>query len=141
MSFDLDLTNNDLSIKTDGSMRTVDKVNKLRQDIIKILLTPIGSVKFHTWYGSQVTDDIVGNVIPDNILFQDLSSAVQQSLSRLQILQRSQSTAQRVTMSELIGSIRDIMVQRNIQDPRQVNVIVLVLSKDFNTVEESFTIA
>jgi len=141
MSFDLDLTNNDLSIKSDGSVRTVEKVNKLKQDIIKIILTPIGSVRFHPWYGSQVTDETVGNVLPDNILFQDLSSSIQQSLSRLQTLQRSQATTQRVTMSEILGSVRDIMVQRNIQDPRQINVIILAVSKDFNAVEEAFTIA
>lgn len=141
MSFDLDLTNNDLGIKADGSIRIVEKVNKLKQDIVKILLTPIGTMRFHPWYGSQITNDVVGNAIPDNILFHDLSTAVQESLSRLQTLQRAQSTTQRVTMSELLGSVKDVMIQRNIRDPRQVNVIILVISKDFNAVEESFTIA
>ena len=141
MSFDLDLTNNDLGIKTDGTIRTVDKVNKLKQDIIKIILTPIGSNRFHPWYGSQISDNVVGGVLPDNILFHNISASIQDSLSRLQTLQQAQSTTQYITMSETLDSVREIAVQRSIIDQRQVNVVLLAMSRDFDAVEESFTIA
>jgi len=141
MSFDLELINSDLSIKPDGTIRTVDKTDKLRQDIIKIILTPIGSVKFHPWYGSSVNDGLIGETVPDNMLFQDINTSILQSLSKLQTLQRSQATSQRVSLAEMIASVRDILVQRNPSDPRQVNAIILVIAKDFNTVEESFGIS
>jgi len=141
MSFDLELIDSDLNIKADGSIRTVDKTNKLRQDIIKIILTPLGSVKFHPWYGSGINDGLIGELVPDNMLFQDINTSILQSLSKLQTLQRSQATSQRVSLSEMIASVRDILVQRNQSDPRQVNVIVYVISKDFNAVEESFAIS
>ena len=140
MSFDLALINGDLSLKSDGTVRTVQNIDKLKQDIIKIVLTPIGSIRFHPWYGSAINDNLIGQNIPDNALFHDLSSAVLDSLNRLQKLQRAQSTYQRVSLSELIATIRDVLVQRNPSDPRQVNVMIYVISKDFNAVDEVFTI-
>ena len=140
MSFDLALIDSDISLKTDGTVRTVEKSDKLRQDIIKIILTPLGSVRFHAWYGSSINEGTIGEVLPDNILFQDISTAITQSLLRLRTLQISQATGQRVSLSEMLGSIRDIAIQRNLSDPRQVNVLVFAISKDFNSMQETFTI-
>lgn len=140
MSFDLALINSDLSINADGTIKTVTRSDKLKQDIVKIILTPIGSVKFHPWYGSAVNDGTIGEVLPDSMLFQDITTAIQQSLSRLQTLQRAQASGQRVDLSEVLATIQDIQIQRKYDDPRQINVIVVVLSKDYTAVEEIFTI-
>ena len=140
MSFDLALINSDLNKKPDGTIRTVTRSDKLKQDIIKIILTPLSSVKYHLWYGSSINEGTIGEVLPDSMLFQDISSAIQQSLSRLQTLQRAQASGQRVELSEILASINDIQVQRNLDDPRQVNVIVVTMSKDFTAVEEMFTV-
>jgi phage baseplate assembly protein W len=140
MSFDLALINSDLSIKPDGTIRTVMRSDKLKQDIVKIILTPVGSVKFHPWYGSAINEGTIGEVLPDSALFQDITTAIQQSLSRLQTLQRTQATGQRVELSEILATINDIQIQRKYDDPRQVNVIVVAMSKDFTAVEEIFTI-
>ena len=141
MSFDLALINSDLSLNTDGTVQTVEKVNKLKQDIIKIIVTPITSVKYHLWYCSSVSDSSIGDVMPQNMLFQNLSTAVQESLGKLRRLQRAQATSQRVTRSEMLESVRDISIQRDSEDPRQVNVIVVAISRDYNAVEEVFTIS
>lgn len=141
MSFDLALINSDLSLNTDGTVRTIDKVNKLKQDIVKIVVTPITSVKYHLWYGSSISDNSIGEVMPQNMLYQSLSTAVQESLQKLIRLQRAQATTQKVTRSEMLESIRNISIQRNAEDPRQVNVIVLAISRDYNAIEEVFTIS
>ena len=141
MSFDLALINSDLSMKPDGTIRTVSRSDKLKQDIVKIILTPVGSIKFHPWYGSAINEGTIGEVLPDSALFQDITSAIQQSLSKLQTLQKSQATGQRVDLSEMLASINDIQIQRKYNDPRQVNVIVVAMSKDFTAVEEIFTIS
>ena len=141
MSFDLDLTNSDLGIKPDGTVRTVIGTAKLQQDIIKIVLTPLGSVRFHPWYGSSISDDTIGSIISDARLNEDLTSALSESLGTLQTLQRAQSTGQKVSLSEIISTIQGVEVQRNPIDLRQVNVIVSVLSRDLNAVEEIFTIS
>ena len=141
MSFDLQLINGDLSLNTDGSIRTVTGTDKLKQDIVKIILTPIGSVIFHPWYGSSITDENIGEVIPIARLSENITIALSESLGRLQKLQRSQATGQKVLLSEMISTVKEIAVQRNSIDLRQVNVIVVVISRDLTTVEEVFTIS
>ena len=140
MSFDLALINSDLSIKSDGTVRTVTKTDKLKQDVVKIILTPLGSMRFHDWYGSNINENTIGNILPENILFNDISSSISESLERLRTLQRSQASYQKMDPSEIIVSIAEINVQRDIVDPRQVNVIVKVISRDLIPVEEIFTI-
>lgn len=141
MSFDLALIDSDLSRMPDGTIRTVNRADKLKQDIVKIILTPISSLKYHPWYGSAINEGTIGEVLPDSMLFQDITTAIQQSLSKLQTLQRAQASGQRVELSEILASINEIQVQRNPGDPRQVNVIVVAMSKDFNAVEEIFMIS
>ena len=140
MSFDLALIDSDLNIKPDGTIRTYQDTNKLRQDVIKIILTPINSSKIHPWYGSSVNEGTIGNFIPDNMLFENINSAISESLKKLQILQRAQSTAQRVTLSELISSIERIDVQRTINDRRQVQVFVSILTRGLTAIDEVFSI-
>lgn len=137
MSFDLALIDSDLSIKADGTMRTVEKTAKLRQDIIKIILTPIGSVRPHPWYGSTVSESTVGS-LPDNFLFSDIESAISESLDRLITLQRAQATQQNVQLSELIATVQEISADRDPRDLRLVNVRVSVVSKVLEPVEEIF---
>lgn len=141
MSFDLALVDSDISIKPDGTLRTVTDTNKLKQDVVKIILTPLNSVRFHPWYGSDINEGLIGEVPTDSILFQKISGALTQSLNRLQTLQRSQATGQRVTPAEMIAAIRSVSVQRAIDDPRQVNVVVILLSKDLTAIEEIFSIS
>lgn len=140
MSFDLALINSDLKKSPDGTIKTVSRVDKLKQDIIKIILTPISSVKYHPWYGSAINEGSIGEVLPDSMLFQNITSAVHESLSKLQKLQRAQASGQKVELSEIIGTISDIQIQRKYDDPRQVNVVVVVMSKDFTAVEEIFVV-
>ena len=54
MSFDLSIKNGDIYFDPGGSVKTVSKNSKLRQDIIKIILTDIGENRFHKGYGSAV---------------------------------------------------------------------------------------
>lgn len=140
MSFDFALVEGDLSLTPDGKMRTVTDTPKLRQDVLKIILTPLGSNRNHPWYGCTLTEDIVGKGHPDNMIEADAKLAISQSLGRLQQLQRSQGTSQRVTLAEMINNIGDIYVNRSLQDPRQLNVVVNVLSRRLTKIEEVFTI-
>ena len=54
MSFDLTLNKGDIKITNTGTVSTVTSNAKLKQDIIKILLTEVGDNKFHPEYGSHV---------------------------------------------------------------------------------------
>lgn len=140
MSFDLELINNDLSIKTNGEIRTITDTPKLRQDIIKIILTPLGSVINHPWYGCVVSEDIIGKNLPDHITNSQISAAISQSLDRLKTLQKSQSATQKMSLAEIIDAVGEVFVERDSTDPRKLNIIITVLTKRLTKIEELFTI-
>lgn len=140
MSFDLALVNGDISIKNDGAVRIITDTPKLRQDILKIILTRLGSNRFHPWYGCSISENILGQNFPDNLIDAEVRASVQQSLERLRQLQLAQSTTQQVSLGELITSIGPISVNRNPIDLRQLNVRVAITTKRLTKIEEIFQI-
>lgn len=140
MSFDLEILNSDLNIKSDGTVRIVSDTPKLRQDILKIIVTSLGSNKFHPWYGCAISDSLIGSAYPDNLIFSEIRTSIYQSLDRLKTLQSAQASGQVVSLAEMIAEIDTIEVERNLSDPRQINVRVVVWSKRLTKVEELFTL-
>ncbi|MFA5023429.1 MAG: hypothetical protein WC523_00530 [Patescibacteria group bacterium] len=139
MSFDISLINNDLSVQPNGAVKIVTDTPKLRQDIIKIIITPMGSVKNHPWYGCSISDDI-GRNFSDLLQLSRIQNNISKSLDRLKALQISQSSVQRVSLSELIESVGGIDVERDLSDGRQLNILITVFSKRLTKLEELFTI-
>lgn len=140
MSFDLEIINSDLKIKSDGSIKTVSDTPKLRQDVIKVITTSLGSNKFHPWYGCAIGEATIGKNLPENILDMEIKSSIEQSLDKLKTLQKSQAASQSVSLAEMIAEVGDIDAARNPIDPRQVNVLVFVMSKRLSKIEEIFTL-
>jgi phage baseplate assembly protein W len=140
MSFDLTLTNNDLSVNADGKIATVTDTPKLRQDILKIILTPLGSMKRHLWYGCAINDSIIGQKLPDSIILSKISSSISQSISRLKTLQISQSSQQKVSLAELIDIFGGVTAERDVSDRRLIKIVVAIVSKRLTKIEEFFTI-
>lgn len=140
MSFDLRLENNDISINPDGTVKTVRDNEKLKQDIIKAILTPLGSNPFHQWYGSTLSERTIGQALDAGHTEAETQRAIHNTLTNLVALQKAQARTQFVSPGETIASIQNITVLRNKVDPRQFQVIVSVLTKQLTTVEESFTL-
>jgi len=140
MSFDLALINNDLNLQADGKIKTITDTPKLRQDIIKIVLTPLGSVKNHLWYGCSLAEDIIGKALPIGFQASRIQQSITQSLERLKALQESQATMQKVSLAEMIEMLGDVNVERDTQDQRKLNVVISVFSKRLAKIEELFTI-
>ena len=138
MSFDLALIDGDIKTKADGTIRTVSDTDKLRQDILKLIVTPIGSMQYHLWYGTKISPNVVGTAPSDSFLFNEISFTIQDGLGRLQKLQRAQASEQNVTLAEMIAAIEEVFVQRSVTDLRLVNVYVAVLSKALTRIDESF---
>lgn len=138
MSFDLKIEGNDLIINPDGTLQTVRDNEKLAQDAIKIVLTPLGSNRFHKWYGSTIGARTIGTVMDATITAAEAERAIQDSLTNLIALQRAQARYQYVSPGETIDSIQDIFVSRDISDPRQYQVVISLLTKQLTIVEESF---
>lgn len=139
MSFDLELVDGDLVLKTDGTLKTVTDTPKLRQDILKIIMTSLGENKFHLWYGSGVSNAI-GKSYPENLLALEIETSIRQSLEKLQKLQVTQASLQSVSLAETILKVDSVDVERSSTDPRQINIIVKLITKRLTLIEEVFTV-
>jgi hypothetical protein len=140
MSFDLALERGDIKISADGSMKTVSGNAKLRQDIIKILLTELGSNKFHPKYGSYIGALQIGHYADAKLISLDLESSARKAIKNLMSLQRSQAGKQNMTPGELIVDILKVSVARDQVDPRLYNIFVSVLTKRLTEVRSNVSV-
>jgi len=138
MSFDLKIVNNDISINIDGTAQTVRDNEKLAQDIIKAVLTPLGSNKFFRWYGSNAGTRVVGQILDSTLQIVEIKRSIENTLSNVIALQRAQSRYQYVSPGETIAAIRDISVIRDRVDPRQLQIVISVITRKLTIVEETF---
>lgn len=141
MSFDLKISDGDLQIGKDGDLQKVIRTEKLTQDILKIITTPIGGNVFFPWYGSPITKILIGTSLDTKFVFEMSKSQIITALNRLKDLQVTQSQSyQKTEPAELMGAIKDVYLERNQSDPRYFRVIVTVLNKAFNTVSTDFEV-
>lgn len=140
MSFDLKIVNGDIQIGAKGDMDIVFDNDKLRQDIIKILLTKLGENKFHPQYGSEIGALQIGQVVDKEFLELDLKSAVEGSLRKIISLQNDQRKKQILSPGEVIVDILDVSVFRDTIDPRLWNIFISVLTQKLTTLTETLSI-
>ena len=140
MSFDLKIEGGDISISRDGNLTTVFDNAKLRQDIIKILLTKLGENKFHPSYGSEIGALNIGHVPDQELLELDLQASVRDAVNKLIALQRSQSRKQFLTPGERIISLLGVSAQRDEIDPRLYSIFLTVQTGALTSISESVTI-
>ena len=141
MSFDFKLDNGDLTITSKGELKPVFNDNKLRQDLLKILLTPLGSNPNYPWYGSPLSEKTIGKALDPAILNMEMTTAIQYAINNLIELQKRQiKDGQYASPSELIGQILDINLAPSIYDARQFNISITVATRRGDIVAESFTL-
>lgn len=141
LSFDLKLTNGDLSLSNSGDLSIVEGSDKLIQDVVKIITTQIGTNRFYPWYGSPISQTLIGTSYDERFVSAAAASQLRTSLDNLQRLQKEQlKTAQIVSPQEQIAAIQGISVERDITDPRFFRVTLTILSKAFQRVQTSLTI-
>lgn len=134
MSFDLSIKNGDIQIARDGSIETVSGNAKLKQDIVKILLTDLGDNKFHSKYGSKIGALQIGHYADNTLMSLDIESSARNALQNLMALQRAQSRRQALTPGEIIVDILGVNVTRDSADPRMYNIFVSVLTQELTEV-------
>lgn len=140
MSFDLRILEGDLVIGKDGDLSKVEENDKLIQDILKIALTPLGSNVFHAWYGSPITQSLIGSGFDMEFTTSVASSQLRNSLEALQKLQKKQASYQQVTPGEQIAALADVRIERNIVDPRYFSVFIKALTNALTTVYTNFNL-
>tara|TARA_Y100000310_G_scaffold291390_1_gene319308 strand:+ start:362 stop:793 length:432 start_codon:yes stop_codon:yes gene_type:complete len=140
MSFDLTLERGDIKIKPSGSVDMVIGNAKLRQDIIKILLTELGDNKFHPKYGSHIGSLQIGYHADNKLVSLDLETSARNAIKNLMSLQKSQSRKQPLSPGERIVDIVNVSVARDDIDPRLYNIFVSVLTQELTEVRDSVTV-
>jgi phage baseplate assembly protein W len=140
MSFDLQLYKGDLKLTKDGKISIVTRNSKLRQDIVKILLTQRGSVKYHKSYGSAVGALRVGHYTDERLMKMDIEASAKTAIKMLIALQRAQSKRQTLSPAEVICDVKKVRVERDQADPRLYNIFISVLTKELSEITESITV-
>jgi phage baseplate assembly protein W len=134
MSFDLSIEKGDIKISSSGSVETVSENSKLKQDIVKILLTDLGDNKFHPKYGSYVGALQIGHYSDNKLMSLDIESSAKNAIKNLIALQRAQARRQALTPGEIIVDVLSVMVKRDTVDPRLYNIFVSVLTQELTEV-------
>jgi hypothetical protein len=140
MSFDLQIKHGDLVLDNAGGLSIVNGNNKIRQDIIKILLTRIGDNRFHSRYGSDIGSLKIGGVADQQLIELDLRRSAEEAIRYLISLQKSQGMRQMLSLSEVIVDIVEISTERDTGDPRLYNIFVSVLTQKMDIIEETVTL-
>ncbi len=141
MSFDLLILDGDLVIGSNADLTTVTNEQKLVQDLLKIALTDAGSNPLQSWYGSLLSQSLIGSVLPSNVIISVAQSQLQSAIQNLQTLQQLQiQSGQTVTPAETIAAVKNVSITKNTIDPRLYQVVIQVLNKQFGTVSATFGI-
>ena len=140
MSFDLKLSNGNLQINADGNLATVVNSEKLRQDILKMIITPIGGNKANPWYGCDVNKSLIGNIFDLNFAKDAASQQLKSAIENLQALQQQQAKTQYITASESIAAVNDVYINTNQNDMRAIEVKVSILSYAMTALDIGFLI-
>lgn len=140
MSFDLKIKNGDISLDRDGSITTVIGNNKLRQDILKILLTDLGSNKYHKRYGSYIGRLNIGDISDNMLISLDLERSAMNAVKNLMALQRFQAKKQGLNPGEIIVDINYVSVTRDDLDPRLYNITVSVMTREITDFTTSLSV-
>lgn len=127
MSYDLKLTNGDISFGPDGNPVQVAGQAKLAQDIGKILLTKAGLDIGSPLYGSTLQQSL-GQPFDFSILQTAIAKSVSEALNYLQSLELMQSTKQTLTYDEVIGSIDAVAVSSPSQGRINVQIAVTTVN-------------
>lgn len=141
MSFDLKIKNGDLQISNTGDLQKVQDTDKLIQDILKIVTTPLGGNPFFPWYGSSISSSLIGNPFSFQFVGSMASSQIKESLETLRKWQNAQtSSGQTVSPAELLAAIQEVKVERNQIDPRYFRVVIKALTKAFTPAVTAFDV-
>lgn len=140
MSFDLKIAGGDLVIDTDADVAVVQNSEKLIQDVLKMLMTPLGSNVWFSWYGSPLAGSMIGSPFESDFIESMAENQIRSSLETIQSLQKEQATKQIVTPSELLAAIKSVVVMRNQIDPTFFTISLSLLTKNLTIANTTFNV-
>lgn len=139
MSFDLKLDEGDLRLDS-GDLAVVYDTNKLTQDLLKIIITPLNSNPSNPWYGSNVGLALLGNTFDLEFGMDAARAQVSTAVDNLLRMQLAQSQNQVLSAAESILTIKDIYVNTSNTDRRIVEIRVSVVSGALTVTDVRFSV-
>jgi hypothetical protein len=141
MSYDLELSNGDIKVQSDGNLSIIQNERKLIQDMLKMLFTSTGEHKAHPWYGTPLLPRVIGSSYDTEILNTEIQSAVEYGLNNIKTLQQlQQRDNQFLTPRELLASVVGVDTEFDPLDKRKLVIKIDVITKSNNLISESFVI-
>jgi phage baseplate assembly protein W len=122
----------DISLDTLGRYKTVESVDKIRQQVRKALETVLGSNQFDVLYGAGL-ENLIGSQL-DQFTLIDMQQRIQDALNHLIQIQASQD----LPADETIVRISDVAAEQDQQDPTKLNITVQVTTASFDEVPATF---
>lgn len=135
MSFDLALSKGDLTLGNDGDLRKIRNNSKIIQDVLKELHIYRGSDPFNPQRGVELTADKIGENLNRQFIESKMTADVLDVLNTLVSTQEKQARYQRLTEAEQIKEIGEVSVEQDKNEPRQYNVRITVIAKDYSEIE------
>jgi hypothetical protein len=131
MSFDIKAISGDVDLGQNGDLTIITDSDKLAQDIIKLLNTPIGTNPVNPGYGSTLTVNQIGTgIVSATDLVNQTKITITQALEQLISQQNAQSAVQFLTDAETLVDFETPIVEQDPQEPRQFNIAVNAISRD-----------
>jgi len=124
MSFDVQILNGDLNLDSLGQLALVRNIDKVAQDVLRVIMTTRGSDPFDTSYGISTTNRAIGSMPTTSIISATLEAEISNSLQKLIREQNRLSTVQTLTADERIREIDSVVVEQDPIEPRQLTVSI-----------------
>jgi len=110
MSREIKMVQGDLNIQN-GKLQTLEREDKLKQQILKILYTLKGST-YHPNYGSDIFDVIGRYEQEPNFLVPLLRTTIEEAIIYYQQIQLNQELLQVMTDEEILMRLENLEVER-----------------------------
>jgi phage baseplate assembly protein W len=126
----------DVSFDRAGSFNVIAGHAKVSQQVLKILLTTVGSNRLNADYGSLLSQSI-GQRLDLALEFQ-IQQSVQTAINLL--IDQQRQTTQDLPLDETIVRLSALQLTRDANDPRVLQIVVKVTTADLEEVEAQLTL-
>jgi len=120
---------NDINIEGDGSLETLRRANKIRQQVRKAVMTLQSSNAFHEGYGSVLSESIGSKLTFLKKVY--IQKTIQDAIN---YLIESQGEESGVPVEDLILRISDMRLEQDQTDPRKLNIQITVTNGKYEEI-------
>lgn len=116
-----------------GKIKTVDKEQKLIQQILKNILTVLGSNPFHPYIGTRIAQAIFKALRDPQAFEIQTLQEVENVFNKIKVDQSKLSLVQSVDLRELLADLRDLRVEPSV-DPREYELYITASTQAGNAI-------